>query len=105
MLNIFKRTIEYDELNKKYLKLLDDYTNLEDELMKLQLKYAEMKKVYKSETSYKDAEIDALNQEILMYRKYYKLDEEPSEEIRMAILTDKRVFDLTLENIGLRENR
>lgn len=89
--NYESRNIELrGDIEKERNKLADEKLELRKEISKLQLE--------KAETERKSAELEKEN-EIL--RKYYDLDKEPSDEIKMKIHIDLELNRVKEENLKL----
>ena len=60
------------------------------------------KEDHKRETDKLKLEIEKLESENCYLKKYYKMDEEPSEDIIVKVRTNFRVHELEIENMELR---
>ena len=84
-----KQEVEtHEKILQTYSNLTNDYSNTIEDLKKTIEKNVK--------------EIENLNKELDIYKEYYHVDREPTEEEQLKILTNLRIHDLEKENSDLK---
>ena len=91
-----------DKLEAEKLQRADNYISNQKEINELKTKLNDESFSHVDDVKKLNRTIEELRMELDILYKYYKLDEEPTQEVKTQIRIDKRVHELELSNIELK---
>lgn len=91
-----------DKLEAEKLQRSDNYISSQKEINELKTKLNDESFSHVEDIKKLNRTIEELRMELDILYKYYRLDEEPTQEVKTQIRIDKRVHELELSNIELR---
>lgn len=93
---------ELKEQKQEHDKLYSEYLSLSTEYSESQKKYAANLNTTYENIKTLDDRNKQLEEESIILRKYYHLDEEPSEDIQLKIRTNLKIHELETQILNMR---